>query len=122
MREQMRQLVPQSAIDLSRAVFAKPRVQRYALPVGIGPACRRLEPGVPFDRYGRRQPIGAGRAQNLTSLIEDRNLGESSRFAREKIETQLLKQQHNSLAIAKMSRAAERHVPQRQRQLRCRRR
>gem|GEM_PF-5192400 len=49
--EQMGQFVPQSTVDLCRAMFAQTRIQRDKFPAMIRASCGAEKPGIPFHLH-----------------------------------------------------------------------
>jgi hypothetical protein len=65
LREQMRQLVPQRAIDFRRAVFAQARIQRNAFLSKNCPARATSQARIPFHAHQRGNWLRAGRTEQF---------------------------------------------------------
>jgi hypothetical protein len=69
MREQVRQLVPQGAVDFRFAVRAKPRIQEHEILLGKSPSRRASQPVRPFHFYMNSEHL---RAQPDEKIARDR--------------------------------------------------
>lgn len=96
LREQMRELMAQGAIDLGSIVFPEPRVERDQVATRIGAAGRAEQASVPFHVDFPRELLGIERLQDFARLcLERRVTSENDERARSwKNEVELSKQWH----------------------------
>jgi hypothetical protein len=72
--QQVRELMPQSAIDLSSIMFAQARVERDDLPARIGPPGRAEKPRVPFDADLAGELLGIQGRQDFAGFCFKRRI------------------------------------------------
>ena len=100
LRQQMRQLMAQSAVDFRGVVLAEPRIQRNEVTVRICAAGGTEEPRVPFHVDFAREFFGAKSTENFARCCFKGGIAPENdeRRLRRKNEIELPKQRHRRCA------------------------
>jgi hypothetical protein len=80
LREQMRQLVPERAIDFRRVVFAQARIQRNEFLSKDCPARATSQARIPFHAHQRGNWFRAHRTQKLARLNFQRSIASKTKL------------------------------------------
>lgn len=100
LREQMRELMAQGAVDFRRVVFAESRIQRNEITVRIRAAGGAKEPGIPFHVNYAAEFLGAEGTENFARCRFERGIASENdeRWLRGENEVELPKQRHRRYA------------------------